>query len=119
MSEAGLRFVADRNGQDLVEYAVLTGLFAVVCIVLITVFVRWPALVDNAVLLAVAGALIGGIAWSAKQSISALTNRTQLGILEVLSSSGPLSRTGMYSPLRLSARMTLYFATSSIGSSAL
>jgi Flp pilus assembly pilin Flp len=100
MGDTLWRFIDGHDGQDLVEYALLTAAFAVACVILIPMLVRWPVIADNAVLLAVVGSLIGGVAWSAKQSLSALTNRTQLGILEVLSSSGPLSRTELQERLR-------------------
>lgn len=100
MGQIRLRLWASESGQDLIEYALLTAVLAAGCALLITVLVKRPALVGNAVIVAVFGAIIGGVAWSAKQSIAALTNRTQLGILEALSSKGPLSRTELRMQLK-------------------
>ncbi len=83
---------ASESGQGLIEFIVLLAIFICILSLIISAFVKYPSFANNAVLLAIVGAFLGGIAWSGKQLLSAIVNHTQFHVLEILSSGRSLSR---------------------------
>jgi hypothetical protein len=97
-------------GQDLVEYVLLAGFVTLIVVAVPVLLLKRPDLAKNAALLALVGGVMGGLAWSAKGSLSALTRHAQLAVLETLNRTGPLSRSELNAALRREHFMLRWFA---------
>jgi len=86
------RLFVSESGQAMIEFMFLIIIFVFILLSIIYMISKFPSLIDNAILLAVVGAFLGGIAWSGKQLLKAIANHAQFHILEILSSGKPLSR---------------------------
>ncbi len=80
------------SGQGLVEYALILILLVSGFTCLAFALFSRPDLLDKGAIIAVIGALLGGIAWAGKQTLHAATNRAQLRILESLAAKTSLTR---------------------------
>jgi hypothetical protein len=74
-----------QRGQGTVEYLLVLCLLLIALIAGVVVIVRQPEWANKSALVLVAGSLIAGIGWSAKQTIAILNSRAQLLVMELLS----------------------------------
>ena len=81
-----------RTGKTAVEYSFLLAGFVIAILMAIGVYNLHPDLLDTTLWVTITGALIGGIAWTARRSIQSLDNRTQLLIVEIMSDAKPRRR---------------------------
>jgi hypothetical protein len=82
----------DETAATVVEYSLFIAILVVLIFGLVYLINWKPDIVEKAPWAALLTAIIAGIAWSVKQTISALHQRAQLLIIEMLSDGKPRNR---------------------------